>query len=68
MHVVMVMMPVMMMPMVVVMGHWFGGHWRRPFGGAGYCGLREGVVGEAERKRGGRHKGLDHGEVFLWLT
>jgi hypothetical protein len=67
MRVVMVVMPVMMMPMVVVMGHRFGGHWRRPFRGAGYCSLREGIAGEAERKRGGYHKGLDHGEVFLWL-
>jgi hypothetical protein len=62
MHVVMVMMPVMMMPMVVVMGHRFGGYWRRPFRGAGYRGLREGVIGEAEREDGGDGNRLDHGE------
>jgi hypothetical protein len=64
MMVMMVMMPmvVMIVMMVVVMMlHGSRGGWRR----SGF--LRDGVTGEAERKHGGRNKGLDHGKVFLRL-
>jgi hypothetical protein len=62
MHVMVVMMMVMM-----VMGHRFGGHRRRPFRGAGDCGLSEGVSSEAERENGRGGKALDHGRTFLWF-
>jgi hypothetical protein len=61
------MMMVVMMVMMMVMVHRFGGHRRRPCRGAGDCGLREGVSGEAERERGRGDKGLDHRKAFLWL-
>lgn len=64
--VMMMPVPVVVMPMVVMLDR-FGGRRRRPFRGAGYSGLCEGIISETERKRGGRHKGLNHGAVFLWL-
>jgi hypothetical protein len=57
MHV-MVMMVVVMMVMVL---HRFGGHWRRARGGAGDCGLCEGVSSEAQRENGRGGKAPDHG-------
>ena len=57
MHVMVVMMVVMM----VMVLHRFGGHWRRARGGAGDCGLCEGVSGEAKRENGCGGKAPDHG-------
>jgi hypothetical protein len=68
MVVVMVVINVMMVMMVMLMVL----HRRRRLAGGRRWGggrrfLRDGVTGEAERERGGRDKGLDHGRTFLWL-
>jgi hypothetical protein len=60
-------MVVMMMVVVMMYGHRFGGLWRGPGRSASDCGLRKGVSGEAERENGRGRKGLDHGRTFLWL-
>jgi hypothetical protein len=58
---------VMMVVMMVMVLHRFGGHRRRARGGAGDCGLCEGVSGEAKRENGRGGKAPDHGGLSFWL-